>query len=122
MGLLALASLLPRNMVPYWCKVVCVLPRSVVHNHEKCYVVLRCCGVKAILSPLPDVQVLSSAHAVEREHAVLSALAGTPVPVPRVLCLCTDASVAGTPFYVMEHVKVRSQTLLLLHQHLRVDC
>ena len=43
---------------------------------------------------------------------MLSALAGTPVPVPRVLCLCTDAAVAGTPFYVMEHVEVRTYHLL----------
>lgn len=48
---------------------------------------------------------------------MLSALAGTPVPVPRVLCLCTDAAIAGTPFYVMEHVKVRSNHLLR-DQHL----
>ena len=84
---------------------------------------MLCCAVvasPATMSPRPGVQVLSSAHAVEREHAVLSALAATPVPVPRVLCLCTDASVAGTPFYVMEHVRVRSQALLLLHQRLRV--
>lgn len=38
---------------------------------------------------------------------VLKALNGTAVPVPRVICLCTDASVIGTDFYVMEHVEGR---------------
>ena len=60
-----------------------------------------------VLRKKPPGQVLSSAHAVEREHAVLAALARTDVPVPRVFCLCTDPAVLGTPFYVMEHVKVR---------------
>jgi aminoglycoside phosphotransferase (APT) family kinase protein len=35
---------------------------------------------------------------------VVSALAGTPVPVPRTLHLATDSSVLGAPFYVMERV------------------
>jgi aminoglycoside phosphotransferase (APT) family kinase protein len=39
-----------------------------------------------------------------REHRVISALAGTPVPVPRTLHLCTDTTVLGAPFYVMERV------------------
>jgi epoxide hydrolase-like predicted phosphatase len=49
----------------------------------------------------------SSAHAVEREFAVLRALHGSPVPVPRAMHLCTDPSVLGTPFYVMEYVDGR---------------
>ena len=40
---------------------------------------------------------------------VLAALRDTDVPVPRALCLATDASVIGTPFYVMEHVQVCPQ-------------
>jgi acyl-CoA dehydrogenase len=40
---------------------------------------------------------------------VLAALGNgkTKVPVPHVYCLCTDSSVIGTPFYVMEHVEGR---------------
>jgi len=64
-----------------------------------------------VLRKKPPGKVLSSAHAVEREHAVLAALARTDVPVPRVFCLCTDPAVLGTPFYVMEHVKVRHVAL-----------
>ena len=37
---------------------------------------------------------------------VLAALRDTAVPVPRALCLATDSSIIGTPFYVMQHVQV----------------
>lgn len=29
----------------------------------------------------------------------------TRVPVPKVFCLCTDSSVIGTPFYIMEYLE-----------------
>jgi aminoglycoside phosphotransferase (APT) family kinase protein len=41
---------------------------------------------------------------MEREHRIISALAGTAVPVPSAVGLCTDVSVDGAPFYVMDHV------------------
>ena len=31
----------------------------------------------------------------------------TVVPVPKVFCLCTDSSVIGTPFYIMEFMEGR---------------
>src|ERR1044072_1189831 len=40
-----------------------------------------------------------------REHRVVSALAGTPVPVAPVVALCEDESVNDAPFYVMEFVE-----------------
>jgi aminoglycoside phosphotransferase (APT) family kinase protein len=49
--------------------------------------------------------VLPTAHDMVREHTVMSALAGTPVPVPRTLHLCTDPEVLGGQFYVMERVE-----------------
>lgn len=52
-------------------------------------------------------KLLPSAHAVEREFAVMTALAGTDVPVPRMHCLCEDESVIGRAFYVMEFVPGR---------------
>ena len=55
----------------------------------------------------PPGNVLASAHAVDREFRIIAALADTPVPVPRVYCLCQDDSVLGTSFYVMEHIKAR---------------
>jgi aminoglycoside phosphotransferase (APT) family kinase protein len=52
--------------------------------------------------PGPVAKLLPSAHAVEREFAVMRGLAGTPVPVPRMYCLCEDESVIGRAFYIME--------------------
>jgi len=52
--------------------------------------------------PGPVAKLLPSAHAVEREFAVMSGLAGTDVPVPRMYCLCEDESIIGRAFYVME--------------------
>jgi aminoglycoside phosphotransferase (APT) family kinase protein len=48
---------------------------------------------------------LGSAHDMGREHRVVSALAGTPVPVAPVAGFCADESVNGAPFYVMEFVE-----------------
>jgi aminoglycoside phosphotransferase (APT) family kinase protein len=48
--------------------------------------------------------VLPSAHDMGREHRVISALAGTPVPVPATVGLCQDPAVTGAPFYVMAWV------------------
>ncbi|HTH78090.1 MAG TPA: phosphotransferase family protein [Ramlibacter sp.] len=52
--------------------------------------------------PGPVAKLLPSAHAIEREFAVMTGLAGTGVPVPRMYCLCEDESVIGRAFYVME--------------------
>lgn len=57
-----------------------------------------------ILRRPPTGAVLATAHDMEREHRVISALGPTKVPVPRTLHLCTDTSVLGAPFYLMERV------------------
>nr|XP_048676888.1 acyl-CoA dehydrogenase family member 10 isoform X5 [Caretta caretta] len=56
-----------------------------------------------VLRKKPPGSLLPSAHAVEREYRVLKALAEAGVPVPKVLSLCEDSSVIGTPFYLMEY-------------------
>ncbi|WP_024874184.1 phosphotransferase family protein [Saccharomonospora piscinae] len=53
----------------------------------------------------PLGHVLPTAHDMRREHTVITALGPTPVPVPATLLLCTDESVLGAPFYVMDHVE-----------------
>jgi len=63
--------------------------------------------VELVLRKKPPGELLPSAHAVEREYRVMRALAGTGVPVPEALALCEDASVIGTPFFVMRHVTGR---------------
>ncbi|MBX3593405.1 phosphotransferase family protein [Sphingomonas sp.] len=50
---------------------------------------------------------LPSAHAVDREYRIMKALAGSGVPVPEVLSFCDDASVLGTPFYLMKRIEGR---------------
>ncbi len=57
--------------------------------------------------PGPVAKLLPSAHAVEREFAVMSGLAGTDVPVPRMHCLCEDESIIGRAFYIMEFMAGR---------------
>jgi aminoglycoside phosphotransferase (APT) family kinase protein len=64
-------------------------------------------GKSWVLRKKPPGKLLPTAHMIEREHRVLSALSGSDVPVPRVLLLCEDASVIGTPFFVMQYVEGR---------------
>src|ERR1700749_4339686 len=52
----------------------------------------------------PLGHVLATAHDMTREYRVISALAGTKVPVPDTLLLCEDPGVTGAPFYVMSKV------------------
>ncbi|KAJ6323422.1 hypothetical protein OIU76_010849 [Salix suchowensis] len=61
-----------------------------------------------VLRKKPPGKLLQSAHAVDREYQVLRALGErTEIPVPRVFCLCRDASVIGTDFYIMEFLEGR---------------
>jgi aminoglycoside phosphotransferase (APT) family kinase protein len=60
-----------------------------------------------VLRRKPPGKLLPSAHAVEREYRVISALAGTGVPVPRTYLLSDDEAIVGTAFYIMEWVDGR---------------
>ena len=57
--------------------------------------------------PAPAAKLLPSAHAVDREFRVISALADAGIPVARAYCLCEDESVIGRAFYVMDYVEGR---------------
>ncbi len=57
-----------------------------------------------VLRRPPLGHVLPTAHDMAREYRVMTALAGTDVPVPRTLALCEDNAVNDAPFYVMELV------------------
>lgn len=65
-------------------------------------------GQTYVLRRKPFGPLLPSAHAVEREFRLLSALRPTSFPVPAPIALCEDASVIGSPFYVMEMVEGRT--------------
>lgn len=58
-----------------------------------------------VLRRPPLGHVLPTAHDMAREYRVMTALAGSPVPVPRTFAFCGDESVIGAPFYVMEKVE-----------------
>ncbi|XP_069475615.1 acyl-CoA dehydrogenase family member 10 isoform X2 [Ambystoma mexicanum] len=56
-----------------------------------------------VLRKKPPGNLLPSAHAVEREYRIMKALGEAGAPVPKVLTLCDDSSMIGTPFYLMEY-------------------
>ena len=68
---------------------------------------LATAGAAYVLRRKPPGKLLPSAHAVDREYRIITALAGTGVPVPRTYALCLDPEVIGTAFFVMEYVPGR---------------
>jgi aminoglycoside phosphotransferase (APT) family kinase protein len=70
--------------------------------------ILHAGDTRYVLRRKPGGVLLKSAHAVEREYRVQSALFDTDVPVPRMLALCEDEGLIGSAFYVMAHVEGRS--------------
>src|SRR6266700_1827156 len=64
-------------------------------------------GRRYVLRRKPPGRLLPSAHAVDREFRVVSALQAQNFPVAQPLLYCEDAGVVGTPFYLMEHVEGR---------------
>jgi aminoglycoside phosphotransferase (APT) family kinase protein len=68
---------------------------------------LKAAERRFVLRRKPAGELLKSAHAVDREYRVISALRDTPVPVPQTFVLCEDESVIGSMFFVMEYVEGR---------------
>lgn len=60
-----------------------------------------------VLRRKPPGELLKSAHAVDREYRVMSALATTAVPVAKTYHLCEDENIIGSMFYVMEYIDGR---------------
>jgi aminoglycoside phosphotransferase (APT) family kinase protein len=69
------------------------------------YRVTDAAGSEWALRRPPLGKTLSSAHDMAREHRVVAALGGTPVPVAPTVGLCEDESVNDAPFYVMDFVR-----------------
>ena len=59
-----------------------------------------------VLRRKPPGKLLPSAHAVDREFRVISALHGQGFPVAAPVLYCDDAGIAGTAFYVLDHLDV----------------
>ncbi len=72
-------------------------PTYLLHARDSQYVLRR----------KPPGILLKSAHAVDREYKVITALQDTDVPVPKTYALCTDDGVIGTWFYIMEYLQGR---------------
>jgi aminoglycoside phosphotransferase (APT) family kinase protein len=68
---------------------------------------VRSVNHRYVLRRKPPGKLLPSAHAVDREYRVITALANTQVPVAKAFALCEDAAVIGTAFYVMDYVEGR---------------
>lgn len=60
-----------------------------------------------VLRKKPPGQLLASAHQVDREYRVMSALGSVGFPVPRMRALCEDDAIIGTSFYVMDFLEGR---------------
>ena len=60
-----------------------------------------------VLRRKPPGELLASAHAVDREYKVISALYDTDVPVPQAIVLCEDETIIGSIFYVMQFLHGR---------------
>ncbi|MEO6125119.1 MAG: phosphotransferase family protein [Ilumatobacteraceae bacterium] len=62
-------------------------------------------GRSFVLRRPPTGHVLATAHDMEREFRIITAVGQTTVPVPRTLGVCADVEVNDAPFYVMELVE-----------------
>ncbi len=62
---------------------------------------------KYVLRRKPPGKLLPSAHAVDREYRVITALGREGFPVPETFALCEDAELIGTAFFIMDYVEGR---------------
>jgi aminoglycoside phosphotransferase (APT) family kinase protein len=86
-----------RPLTPYQFKGGQSNPTYLLETPGRCYVLRR----------KPPGKLLPSAHAVDREFRVISALHRQDFPVPEPVVYCDDAEVAGTPFFIMGYVEGR---------------
>lgn len=65
-------------------------------------------GRRYVLRKKPPGSLVSkAAHKIEREYRVMKALHCTAIPVPAVYCFCSDESIIGTAFYIMDFLDGR---------------
>jgi aminoglycoside phosphotransferase (APT) family kinase protein len=96
------------TLVPWFSEHVEPVPSlsAKVIGHGRSNITYRIeSGDKAwVLRRPPLSHVLPTAHDMKREYRVISALEGTPLPVPDAIALCEDKDVIGAQFYIMSFV------------------
>lgn len=60
-----------------------------------------------VLRSKPFGNLVSKAHAIDREYRVINALYQTDFPVPKTILYCDDADIIGAEFYLMEYIEGR---------------
>lgn len=78
-----------------------------VHGQSNPTFILHDGKNKYVMRKRPPGKLLPSAHAVDREYRIITALKETDVPVPKTYILCNDDSVLGTAFFIMEYIEGR---------------
>ena len=86
-------------------------PTYMITTNEKDFVLRR----------QPPGKLLQSAHAVDREYRVITALHNTDVPVPKTYDYCENLEITGTKFFLMDHVKGKIYWDLLLPNKSRTE-
>jgi aminoglycoside phosphotransferase (APT) family kinase protein len=81
--------------------------RQFVSGQSNPTFLLQTPGARFVMRKKPPGTLLQSAHQVEREFRIITALAPTDVPVPRTHLLCEDPGVIGTAFFIMDFVEGR---------------
>jgi len=93
------------SRLPDCCAPLCV--RQFKGGQSNPTYLLETPGRRYVLRRKPPGKLLPSAHAVDREFRVISALHAQGFPVAEPVLYCEDASIAGTPFYLMAFVEGR---------------
>ncbi len=75
--------------------------RQFAHGQSNPTFLVTAEGKSFVLRKKPNGKLLPGAHQIEREYKIFKALQSSEVPVPLALGLCEDASIIGTPFYVV---------------------
>lgn len=91
-----------------YCIIQCL-----VFSRAQCYILCICKISLNVFEEFEHYSVPTTLYLsqVDREYHVQKALFSAGFPVPEPLLYCSDVSVIGTEFYVMEHVQV-SQYML----------